>query len=271
MNIKISILVVVFNDPDGLEHTLRSLKQQKEMLQNNAFFNCYVVDGGSGIETINIINKYLEVVTAWVSESDNGIYDAMNKSANMAIDNSYLLWINAGDELLDIAYVVNSIKFFDKEIQVIYAPVLLSNGLIIKPKIVNPLSERTLFPDTVFRHQGFLILKEVFWGLGGYKLNVGLQADGLIMSLAQRDCSYIIIGEPIALFQLDGISNKAHTQTLLSYFKVANYLGMNLIKLSWFKKFFILKCFIKILLPDSFYIKIREIINFIKKLSRTVL
>jgi glycosyltransferase involved in cell wall biosynthesis len=48
---------------------------------------------------VDIIKKYPNVVTHWVSERDNGLYDAMNKGLQMATG-EYVMALNAGD-LLD--------------------------------------------------------------------------------------------------------------------------------------------------------------------------
>ena len=85
MNNKISIITVCFNCADQLEKTILSYMSQtyndKELI---------VVDGGSNDRTIEVINKYHENISKWISEPDEGIYDAMNKGLSLAVGE----WVN---------------------------------------------------------------------------------------------------------------------------------------------------------------------------------
>lgn len=88
---KISIITVVFNGVSIIENTIKSVINQT--YKNLEYI---VIDGGSTDGTIDIIKRYEDKITFWISEPDKGIYDAMNK----AIDRSVGLWLNfmnAGD------------------------------------------------------------------------------------------------------------------------------------------------------------------------------
>ncbi|MDD2576476.1 MAG: glycosyltransferase, partial [Bacteroidales bacterium] len=79
INPKISIITVTFNAEKVLERTLRSIKKQD---YNN--IESIIIDGESTDGTLKIVEKYSDVVTKWISEKDNGLYDAMNKGLSMA-------------------------------------------------------------------------------------------------------------------------------------------------------------------------------------------
>ncbi len=87
----ISIITVVYNAEDQIEKTIQSVIDQ-----NYDGIEYIVIDGGSTDNTVNIIKKYEEYIDYWVSEADNGIYDAMNKGISIAKGNG-LLFLNAGD------------------------------------------------------------------------------------------------------------------------------------------------------------------------------
>ncbi|MDR0639013.1 MAG: glycosyltransferase [Spirochaetaceae bacterium] len=71
---RISIVTPCFNGGKYLEATINSvLGQQYPNLEY------IIIDGGSTDDTIDIIKKYERDLTYWVSEKDNGIYDALNK------------------------------------------------------------------------------------------------------------------------------------------------------------------------------------------------
>lgn len=94
--IKISVITVCFNAGNVIEETIRSvLKQTYHNLEY------VIVDGGSGDETIDIIRRYgAEDAIRFISEPDDGIYDAMNKGSMLA-RGEYIQFLNAGDVLAD--------------------------------------------------------------------------------------------------------------------------------------------------------------------------
>ena len=73
-NFKISVITVTKNSEKFLEENLQSLKKQS--YRN---FEHIIIDGQSTDKTIDIIKKYSSEIYYWVSESDNGLYEAMNK------------------------------------------------------------------------------------------------------------------------------------------------------------------------------------------------
>lgn len=76
---KISIITVCYNSAATIETTIQSVAAQT---YNNIEY--IVVDGNSKDETIAIINKHQDKIAKWISETDNGLYDAMNKGIQMA-------------------------------------------------------------------------------------------------------------------------------------------------------------------------------------------
>ena len=95
--IDIEVITVVRNDPDGLTRTIESVRQQ-----SYANVNQIVIDGASNDDrTPKVLEKYASIVGLIVSEPDEGIYDAMNKGMSYAKDESYIVFLNAGDIFAD--------------------------------------------------------------------------------------------------------------------------------------------------------------------------
>jgi len=92
-NDKISIITVTYNAEKFLEKTIQSV-----INQNYKNLEFLIIDGKSTDKTINIIKKYENQLTYWISEEDNGIYDAMNKGINKATGD-WINFMNAGDML----------------------------------------------------------------------------------------------------------------------------------------------------------------------------
>ena len=100
---KISIITVVKNNDKDLENNIKSLQKQK--YKN---FEHIIIDGGSTDKTIDIIKKYNDKIHYWISEKDNGLYDAMNKGINIA-SGDIIGILNADD-----IYYENALMYVNK-------------------------------------------------------------------------------------------------------------------------------------------------------------
>ena len=90
---KLSVITIVFNNVRDIERTILSV-----INQSYSNIEYVVIDGGSVDGTLEILNKYRPRISIVISETDNGIYDAMNKGlANATGD--YVLFMNSGDEI----------------------------------------------------------------------------------------------------------------------------------------------------------------------------
>jgi glycosyltransferase involved in cell wall biosynthesis len=89
----ISIITVVLNSGEVLEQTILSVIEQS--YQNIEYL---IIDGGSTDTTQEIINKYSDKIDYYISEPDNGIYDAMNKGI-AAAKGDWVYFLGAGDIL----------------------------------------------------------------------------------------------------------------------------------------------------------------------------
>jgi glycosyltransferase involved in cell wall biosynthesis len=94
----ISVITVTFNDPEGLKRTLDSIAMQKTDKKNR--IEVLVINGNpNNKETVELIKKYKAmgiVSPKSVSESDGGIYDAMNKGMALATG-KFFNFMNGGD------------------------------------------------------------------------------------------------------------------------------------------------------------------------------
>lgn len=90
---KLTIITINYNNQDGLKRTLESVATQ-----NSKDFEYIVIDGGSTDGSVEVLKKYSECITNWISEPDKGIYNAMNKGVRLA-HGQYVLFVNSGDAL----------------------------------------------------------------------------------------------------------------------------------------------------------------------------
>ena len=90
----ITIITVVYNNQENIEETILSVINQS--YDNIEYL---IIDGGSSDNTVDIIKKYNNSIDYWISEKDNGIYDAMNKGCRLATG-AGLCFLNSGDKFV---------------------------------------------------------------------------------------------------------------------------------------------------------------------------
>ncbi len=142
----ITIITVVYNGEQFLEQTIKSvLDQQYESL------SYIIIDGGSTDKSIDIIKQYQEKLSYWVSEKDRGIYDAMNKGWAAASDDSFILFLGAGDRIISLPSIGDALAAAD----VIYGKVYIGKDKCFHSKVGFLLK----FFNTL-HHQALLVKKK---------------------------------------------------------------------------------------------------------------
>lgn len=94
---KVSIITVVFNAGKKLARTIESV-----LSQDYKNIEYIIVDGGSTDGSLEVIRKYRSRLSSWLSEPDEGIYDAMNKGLKMATGD-LVGFLNSGDSFRNSA------------------------------------------------------------------------------------------------------------------------------------------------------------------------
>ncbi len=107
MSNKVSVITVVYNDVHNIRATMESFFSQtwteKEYI---------VIDGGSTDGTADIIREYADRLAYWCSETDNGIYDAMNKGILHATGD-WINFLNSGDHYTSIQSLEHALTKID--------------------------------------------------------------------------------------------------------------------------------------------------------------
>ena len=104
---KFSIITVTYNAEKVLEDTIQSV-----IFQTYRNVEYIIVDGASKDHTLEIVNKYHDRINKVISETDKGLYDAMNKGIQLATGD-YLCFLNAGDKFHDsetLQKIVHTLK-----------------------------------------------------------------------------------------------------------------------------------------------------------------
>ena len=76
---KISIITVCYNSSATISRTLNSIQSQ-----SYKDYEVIIIDGNSTDNTLEIVEEFKDIISIVVSESDTGIYDALNKGINLS-------------------------------------------------------------------------------------------------------------------------------------------------------------------------------------------
>ena len=118
--VKISIITVCRNAGWVIEQTIKSVLEQE--YKNIEYI---IVDGNSQDETMDIVRRYAEEgKIKYISEPDQGIYDAMNKGIRMATGD-YLQFLNAGDALINCGVIMKvAERIAESQVDIVYGNIL---------------------------------------------------------------------------------------------------------------------------------------------------
>lgn len=176
---KISLITVTYNSGSTLRDTIMSV-----LSQSYSNIEYIIVDGFSNDETVDIIKEYeprFNGCLKWISEKDNGLYDAMNKGVRMATGDVVGI-LNSDDYFTSCNILENVAKQLgDDSIDAIYGDVhfVKSNNLA---KCTRYYSSK-IFRRSLMRiglmpaHPTFYVKKECFLKYGFYKTNYKICAD----------------------------------------------------------------------------------------------
>ena len=195
----LTIITVILNDKKGLERTLNSL-----INEDKNKYEHLLIDGGSNDGTVEYIKTRVDRIDSFISQPDNGIYDAMNKGIKLA-SGDIISFLNAGDLALD-GYVSCAEKCIFG-IDYCYSGIKIS-GKNLSSFIPKKISSRTEFLQAMpFPHPGLFVKKYLFYEIGFFDVNKKITADHeWIVRLINANKNGFRIELESVKFHLDGLS-----------------------------------------------------------------
>ncbi|MCO5274712.1 MAG: glycosyltransferase [Flavobacteriales bacterium] len=207
---KVSVITVCFNAAAEIDETIRSV-----MVQDHGDIEHIVIDGGSTDGTQQRVLRYTECIAHFISEKDNGVYDAMNKGLRVATG-EVVAFVNAGDMIATrntVGYMVRAFEQGGED--VIYGDVLMVDpGDITKVKRFWKGGEYDL---ANFRkgwmppHPGTYIRRSAYERFGLFNTNLKIGADYELMFrfLYRHRLSARYVPKVLVRFRLGGMSNRS--------------------------------------------------------------
>lgn len=207
-----SIVTVCYNSEKTIETTIKSI-----LNQTCQDYEYWIIDGKSTDRTVQIIQQYEPLFQGklkWISEMDQGIYDAMNKG----IDHS------SGE----IIGILNSDDYYEKDalekIAKVYhgEPYCIVYGMIRTirdgKEVMVYLKNHELLEEDMIAHPACFITKKLYDKFGKYSLDYPYSADYEFMLRIHKnqEIHFVKLYEILTNFNLDGASNsvRAYRDTL---------------------------------------------------------
>ncbi len=223
----ITIITVVFNAKEQLKETIESVTGQD--YENIEYI---IIDGGSTDGTLDIIQKYDHVIDYWVSEKDDGIYDAMNKAVSVSTGD-YINFMNAGDLFFEICTIKKVAPFLKGEL--VYGNHAVYFDDTNKIDIVD-VSNKIKKKDIPFCHQS-LFEKRVLLQRYPFNLDYKISADyDHYLTCKHKNVTIQYVPQVISKFLDGGLSSRQIEKLLEENYHVSKKYYKFYAKYIYFKR-----------------------------------
>ena len=213
MCLKISIITVIYNNKETIQDAMNSvLSQEYDDLEY------IIVDGASIDGTVEVIKKttkkYPERSIKFISEKDDGIYDAMNKGIQLATGDIIGI-LNSDDFYVNnniISTVVND--FITKNVDAVFADLVYvraddSNNIIRYYSSANFHPKKMAY-GWMPAHPTFFVKREIYERYGLYKRDYRIASDYELIArlLVKNKTSYSYISKVFVKMRTGGTSTR---------------------------------------------------------------
>ena len=248
---KISIITVVWNSNDTVRDAIESVLGQT--YENIEYI---IIDGASTDGTIEIIRSYSEKISKFVSEPDQGIYDAMNKG--LALATGDIVGILNSDDFYSANDILESVvNEFDRSmVDCLYGDLVYVNATDTS-QIVRFWKSKIYVPGAFKKgwhpaHPTFFVRRECFEKYGVFNLNFKIAADYELMLrfLEKYQLKSLYLNKTFVKMRVGGESNRNLKNIIRANLESYKAWKTNNLKVS----------------PFIFFIKpLSKIVQFIKK------
>ena len=208
--IKVSIITVCFNSESTIEDTILSI-----MKQDYKNIEYIIIDGKSTDSTVEIVKKYNDYIDYFISENDNGIYDAMNKGISKATGE--IIGILNSDDFYPNKYILsNVVKTFIKEnCDAVYGDLLYvkhnNTKKVIRYWEAGEYNIKKIKNGWMLPHPTFFVKSSIYKRFGLYDIDLKSAADYemIIKLLYKHNISVIYIPMILVKMRMGGASNSS--------------------------------------------------------------
>jgi len=171
---KVSIITPTFNRAGFIERTVRSVLAQT---YDNVEY--IIVDGGSADSTVEILDKYAQQgKLMYISEPDNGMYDAINKGFRMS-SGDILAYLNSDDAYFPWTISTAVDRLMNERVDLVCGDTLVQDveGNTIRLSIWPRVSACYLKTGHLIAQPTVFMKRKMFLNLGDFGKEVKLLGD----------------------------------------------------------------------------------------------
>lgn len=206
----VSIVTVSFNNRETLQKTISSVFSQKfEDLEY------ILVDGNSTDGTKALLKQHDDKITEWISEPDDGMYDAMNKGIEMA-SGDVIGFLHADDFYTGPNVVQNIVSQMEKDrSDACYADLHYVDseqiGKVVRKWNSGDYEHGAFLYGWMPPHPTFFVKRKIYEKYGAFKTNFGTAADYELMLrfLHKHKVSVSYLPKTIVHMRTGGDSNSS--------------------------------------------------------------
>ncbi|MGV3766107.1 MAG: glycosyltransferase family 2 protein [Chitinophagaceae bacterium] len=203
----ITVVIPTWNAQSVLDTAIQSV-----LLQDFLDWEMVIVDGASSDDTVNIIRKYIaeDNRISFISEKDEGVYDAMNKGIKLA-KGAWIYFLGSDDKLFSEKALSDvSLKLQSASGWMVYGNVRMGDDV---KNYDGPFDFGKLLTKNI-PHQATFYNKKIFDKYGYYELRYRQHADWAFNIKCFRHVEPLYIDVLVGVFGLGGISG-AHDKLFL--------------------------------------------------------
>jgi glycosyltransferase involved in cell wall biosynthesis len=171
----VSIITVVYNNSEYIRDAIESV-----LSQNYSKIEHIIIDGGSTDGTIDIIEEYRDYISSFLSEPDDGIYDALNKGITRSQGD--IVGILHSDDLFCDEYVISDVinKMKDTETELCFSDLVIVDavsGKLIRYYMAHYFRRWMLRIGWLPPHPTVFLKRSIFDEFGFYSKNYQIAGD----------------------------------------------------------------------------------------------
>ena len=214
--VEFSIITVTKNAAATLERSIESVAKQRHRP-----LDYIIIDGASSDGTQAIVARYRDAVTHFVSEPDQGIYDAMNKGLALA-RGDFVYFLGADDSLTDDRTLADAAESLDRApCDLLYGgiEVCFADGRIVPFMPPSPEDALNFMIRGCLPHQASFASRRTFDLVGKFDIRYRIAGDydWFLRVLTCRDLVTRRIDRSIASYQMGGLSNRLRESQAEAY------------------------------------------------------
>lgn len=175
---RISIVTVCYNCKDSIGRTIRSV-----LAQDYPHLEHVIIDGGSTDGTTDAICRLAGEKTRWLSETDRGLYDAMNKGWKMATGD-VVGFLNADDTLAEARSISRIARTFQHApTDAVYGDIELiaNDGRVVRKWSSGRFHRMKYHLGWMTPHPVTYARRALFEKYGGFRQDLPISADYELM------------------------------------------------------------------------------------------